>query len=67
MVHGQLLAVTYNMAISYLPWTRQMIWSFSVYFKGTILLIFLLGVTQATQGAGFSGLRYAPVPMKNRH
>jgi len=26
-----------------------------------------LGVPQATQGAGFSGLRFAPVPMKDRH
>jgi len=26
-----------------------------------------LGVTQAAQGAGFSGLRFAPVPMKNRY
>lgn len=26
-----------------------------------------LGVTHATQGAGFSGLRFAPVPMKNRY
>ena len=41
----------------------QSILNLIILFKEKLTLIFL-GVTQATQGAGFSGLRFAPVPMK---